>query len=243
MPEAVSIIVEKRFRGPEGMGNGGYVSGIVAEAIGSAARIRLHAPTPLDRSLQLVREEEGARLMDGETLLVEGAPLDRPLGIANLPAPPTDDAIDAARAHFPTCEQHMAPRCFVCGPERDPTEALRLLTGYDPATGLAADRWVPAADLAAADGLVAMRYVWAALDCPSYFATGLIDVPALLAGIEAEVIRRPAPGERLTVTGWSRGQEGRKYRTASVIHGAADDIVAHARALWVVPRGGVARPA
>ena len=235
MSEAVSARVENRFRGPAGMGNGGYVSGLVAEAIGGPASFRLFAPTPLDRPLRLVRDAAGARLMDGETMLVEGRPLDAPLDL-DPPAPPRDRAIEEARACFPTVDQHMAPECFVCGPLRDPDDALRLLTGCHPETRLAADRWTPRPDLAADDGLVATRYLWAALDCPSYFATGLIDVTALLAGIEGAVSRRPEPGEELTVTGWPLGQEGRKYRSASVVHDADGTVVAMARALWVVPK-------
>ncbi|MCJ7421418.1 hypothetical protein [Sphingomicrobium astaxanthinifaciens] len=228
------VIVDNRFRGPDGMGNGGYVSGLVAEAVGGrAAKIRLHAPTPLDREIALMRDDKGARLVDGDTLLVEGEPLGKPLDLDPIPAPPDDAAIAAARARFPTPAQHMAPRCFVCGPLRDPAEALHLITGHDEQSGLAADRWTPRADLADADGLVATRYVWAALDCPSYFATGLVDTPALLAGLAARVERRPAPGERLTVTGWPLEADGRKLDSGSVIHDAERRVVAIARALWI----------
>ncbi|MCJ8190917.1 hypothetical protein [Sphingomicrobium aestuariivivum] len=228
------IIIDSRFRGPDGMGNGGYVSGVVAEAVGGpAAKVRLHAPTPLDRALQLVRDASGARLMDGDRLLVEAEALGKPLDLDPMPSPPGDEAIARAKAHFPTAEQHMAPRCFVCGPLRDPEEALHLITGHDAASGLAADRWVPRGDLGGANGLVATRYVWAALDCPSYFATGLVDTPALLAGIAAQVQRRPAPGEALTVTGWSLEADGRKLHSGSVIHDESGHAIAMARALWI----------
>ncbi|WP_343344186.1 hypothetical protein WJT74_09660 [Sphingomicrobium sp. XHP0239] len=236
MSQAVSLTIEKRFQGPAGMGNGGYVSGRVAEAIGDPARIRLLAPTPLDTPLTIETDGDGARLMQGERVLVEGQRLEAPLDL-DPPAPPGAADIERARERFPTIAQHMAPDCFVCGPRRDPEEALHLLTGRDPDTQLAADAWVPADDLAAPGGRVATRYLWAALDCPSYFATGLVDVPALLAGIEGEVRRHPEPGERLTVTGWPLGQDGRKYRSASVIHDADGDILALARALWIVPKG------
>lgn len=236
MSEPVSLTVENRFQGPAGMGNGGYVSGLVAETIDGPARVRLLAPTPLDGPLQLVATPDGVRLMDGETVLVEGQALATPLDL-DPPAPPSLATIEEARQRFPTADQHMAPKCFVCGPERDPNEALHLITGQHPETHLAADRWSPRADLAGDDGLVSTRYLWAALDCPSYFATGLIDLPALLAGIEGEVRRRPSPGETLTVTGWPLGQEGRKYHSASVIHDESGAVIAMARALWVVPKG------
>lgn len=236
MSQSDPIIVESRFRGPEGMGNGGYVSGLVAEAIGGPAKIRLHAPTPLDREIRLVRDDTGARLVDGDRLLVEGEPLGKPLDLDPLPQPPDAAAIAAARSAFPDACEHMAPHCFVCGPLRDPDEALRLLTGFDGTR--AADHWTPHRSLAADDGLVATRYVWAALDCPSYFATGLTDVPALLAGIAAQVLRRPAPGEALSVTGWPIDRDGRKMHAGSVIHDEAGNPIAMARALWIVPKSG-----
>ncbi|MCM8557822.1 hypothetical protein [Sphingomicrobium sediminis] len=229
------IIVDSRFQGPDGMGNGGYVSGLVAEAIGGPAKIRLKAPTPLDIPLTLVRDGSGARLMDGDRLLVEGEPLGKPLDLDPLPSPPGAEAIEAARGSFPTVDQHMAPNCFVCGPKRDPDDALHLLTGCDPATHLAADHWVPRPDLADDDGLVAVRYFCAALDCPSYFATGLIDIPALLAGFAPRIERRPQPGEKLTVTGWPIMRDGRKFHSGSVIHDEAGIPIAMARAFWVAP--------
>ena len=241
MSKAVSLIVEKRFQGPEGMGNGGYVSGLVAEAVGGPAKIRLLAPTPLDRELRLVQDADAqvVRLRDGDTVLVEGEALGKPLDLDPIPTPPGDEAIREARANFPTRAQHMAVDCFVCGPDRDPAEALRLLTGRHSDTHLAADHWVPDGSLADADGLIATRYVWAALDCPSYFATGLVDTPALLAGIAGRVVRRPAPGERLTVTGWPLERDGRKHHSGSVIHDADGQAIAMARALWIEPKGGL----
>ncbi len=234
MTHSDPIIIDSRFRGPDGMGNGGYVSGLVAEAVGgNATKVRLHAPTPLDREIRLVRGDVGARLVDGETLLVEGELLGKPLDLDPMPAPPAAAAIAAAKAAFPAPEVHMAPRCFVCGPLRDPEEALHLLTGYDAKARVAADQWVPRADLAGDDGLVATRYVWAALDCPSYFATGLTDTPALLAGMAARVERRPAPGERLTVTGWPIEADGRKLHSGSVIHDMEGRAIGMARALWI----------
>lgn len=227
------ITVETRFCGPDGMGNGGFVSGIVAEAIGGPAKIRLHAPTPLERTLRLVSDERGARLMDADKMLVEGEPLGKPLDLDPMPAPPSDAMIEACRAIFPSSADHMAPRCFVCGNERDPAEALRICGGFDAEQRVAADDWVPAEDLAGDDGKVAPRYLWAALDCPSYFGAGIGTGMALLAGIAARIERQPKPGERLRLTGWPLGSDGRKHHAGSVMHDADGKVVAAARALWV----------
>lgn len=227
------IEISGRFCGPDGMGNGGYVSGLVAEAIGGPAKVRLHAPTPLDTDIQLVRDASGARLMDGEQMLVEGEPLGKPLDLDPMPSPPSETLIEACRARFPSPSDHMAPRCFVCGTQRDPADALHICGGFDPEHARAADRWAPAPDLASDDGLVATRYLWAALDCPSYFGAGIGTAMALLAGMAARIVRHPRPGEQLRVTGWPIRSEGRKYHSGSVLHDADGDVIAAARALWV----------
>ena len=48
------VRINRRFRGPPDSGNGGYVCGLVAQALGgSDCEITLHAPPSLDRDLQL----------------------------------------------------------------------------------------------------------------------------------------------------------------------------------------------
>lgn len=226
------LSVSPRFCGPDGMGNGGYVAGLVAEAVGGTAKVRLHAPTPLDTPLDLVREDGSASLRHGDTVLVWGESLGKPLDL-DPPPPPTPQAIAEAAPFFPLATEHMAPHCFVCGNARDPADALCLHSGNHPATGHALATWIPNADLADVDGLVAVRYIWAALDCPSYFGLQHHHRVALLAGMAARIDRRPAPGERLTVTGWAIDHDGRKHHSGSVLHDASGAPIAMARALWV----------
>jgi hypothetical protein len=232
MTVALPLFVSPRFCGPPGMGNGGYVCGLVAEAIKGPAQVRLRLPTPLDTPLRLASDGASARLFEGELLLVEGERFAPPLDLVPPPRP-IDADIAAARPHFPTRDSHMAPFCFVCGVAREPADALCLFTGRHPDSGHAIAHWSPAADLADDAGLVETRYLWAALDCPSYFTLGHHHRVALLAGMSAEVVRRPAPGEALTVTGWTLAHDGRKHHSASVIHDADGHAIAMAKALWV----------
>ena len=52
--EAVrEIAIDSRFSGPPGLGNGGYVAGVLARALRGAARVTLRAPIPLDTPLAL----------------------------------------------------------------------------------------------------------------------------------------------------------------------------------------------
>lgn len=232
MNRTVDVVVASRFCGPDGMGNGGYVCGIVADAIGGPAEVRLRRPTPLDKPLKLESDGVHARLLDGGLPLAEGSAIPALPGL-EPPTRPLPTAIAKARPHFPVVGEHMAPHCFVCGNERDAADALCIFSGRHPVSGHALADWVPATDLGDQSGLVEARYLWAALDCPSYFTFDLHDRVALLANMSADIVRRPTTGEGLTVTGWTLGHDGRKHHSASVIHDAEGKVVALAKALWV----------
>lgn len=227
------IRISRRFCGPDGMANGGYVAGLVAEVVGGPAKVRLHAPTPLETDLHIEQEDGMTRLVADGRLLVEGMPLGKPLDLDPMPSPPSSDEIDVASGNFPASDDHMAPNCFVCGIDRDPEDALCIYAGESPARDCAVAAWVPSEDLAGPDGHVRERYMWAALDCPSYFALGETERMALLAGFAARIERKVAPGEKLTVTGWPLEKDGRKLHAGSVIHDEDGKVVACARALWV----------
>ena len=48
MQNTIPTIIRKRFCGPPNSGNGGYVCGLLANALGEPAQVTLHAPPPLD---------------------------------------------------------------------------------------------------------------------------------------------------------------------------------------------------
>ena len=94
--------------------------------------------------------------------------------------------------------------------------------------------WIPAPDLADEDGLVAPEYLWAALDCPSYFAQPIAGKKiALLGRFTGEIKARPRVGEKLTVAAWPMGAEGRKYFGGSTIFREDGAPLAVARSLWI----------
>jgi len=87
--------IDRRFHGPPDSGNGGYVAGLVAGALGgSDVTVTLHRPPPLDRQLDLRTTDEGAELLDGEariaSAIAEAFDLD-------VPAPPPFDEARAAK--------------------------------------------------------------------------------------------------------------------------------------------------
>lgn len=232
-------VIARRFRGPNHSGNGGYVAGVVAAAVGPSAVVTLRKPIPLETPLTLERTAQGARLMQGALLLGEAA---ADPGPDDAPGPVPLDLARAASAR-PLVEDaaHAAPHCWVCGPHAPP-HALHIRTG---ATGLAPEAgppaaavWTPLPEHAAADGLVDPVHLWSALDCPSGVAAmaagpGPIETQYLLLGrIRARIERRPPPGPPLVVTARAAEREGRKRFAESAVHDAEGNRLALARATW-----------
>ena len=67
-----TVTIASRFNGPADSGNGGYSCGLLAAFIDGPARVRLHAPPPLDTPLAVVRHADGrVDMRDGDTVVVE----------------------------------------------------------------------------------------------------------------------------------------------------------------------------
>ena len=230
-----TLTIDKRFRGPNTSGNGGYVCGRLAAFVDGPAQVRLFAPPPLDTPLHVRKEGLKALLVQendtGDVILGEAVPKDVQ---AHVPALLNDTQIDQCRQiYLAQKDNHPLPHCFVCGPQRSPDDGLCLFTGKIPDVHQVADRWVPQEDLAADDGLVGEEFLWAALDCPSYFATGLHGQMALLAQLTAVVHQRPKPGEPLVVMAWPNKSDGRKHFSHSAVVNDKGDAIAIADALWI----------
>ncbi|MEH6566141.1 MAG: hypothetical protein V7756_12505 [Halopseudomonas sp.] len=232
MPHTDTLItIESRFRGPPNSGNGGYVCGLLAKAMGEPCQVTLHAPPPLDTPLQLRVTDAGAELRLGEQLLGSAKAYE----LEMTPPPALDTATaQAAQAQFKGFEQHNLPCCFVCGTNREPLDGLRIFAGP---TGLGEEQvaalWTPDETLAEADGMVASEYLWAALDCPGYFAVRDQAGMALLGRFAAH-IEHPVPvGEQLVVRGWALRHEGRKHFAGTALYNRQGQAVAWAEATWI----------
>ena len=226
------VQVHRRFRGPPTSGNGGYVAGIAAEWIDGPAQVDLLAPIPLEMPLHRRRDDAEVMIFDANRNYVRARPLDLPLDL-NIPAPPVVEELEAAAMSFPGPSGHPIPGCFVCGTERSPGDGLCLYPGESPHRDVAVAEWNPPEELADEHGHVCERYLWAALDCPSYFGLCEPRPLALLARLSAAIERPVLAGERLSITGWELSREGRKHHSATVIHDQSGGLVAAARALWV----------
>ncbi|QNM82846.1 hypothetical protein H8M03_00260 [Sphingomonas sabuli] len=227
-----TIRIQRRFRGPPTSGNGGYVAGLVAAALGGTnATVTLQAPPPLDHDLTLTTEDALATLVEGDKVIVTAA--SEPVEVA-VPPPPSLQGAKDAEPRYVGHSYHNFPGCFVCGPERDSSDGMRIFPGTvgDEASQVAAT-WTPDDTLADEDGTVRPEFVWAALDCPGYFAAEDKAGRALLGKMSATIKRPVHVGEELIVTGWPIDSTGRKHRVGSALHSADGELVAAATAVWI----------
>lgn len=233
MQDTLTLTIARRFRGPPDSGNGGYVCGALTVAARSELRVRLLAPAPLDTPLTIDGGETGGswRLCAGERLIASGVPAGR-LDLEVPLAPPYVQAVWASQ-HYVGFHGHSCPDCFVCGPHRRRGDGLRIFPGLLD-SGMVAAPWIPADDLDAGDGKVAVEFHWAALDCPGYFAA-IEDHPRmlLLGEMQAHVDRRVHVGETCMVIGWRIGSEGRKHQCGTAIFDDDGELCARALATWI----------
>lgn len=225
--------IPARFNGPPASGNGGYSCGLLAAHIEGPARIRLHAPPPLDTALGMTEAlDGGVEMYDGDLLVASGKPAVLQL---EIPAPPSVEDALAAMDSFPCYEGHAFPTCFVCGPGRECRDGLELFPGPCGSDGLWACLWRPAADLLDNEGNVLPEILWSALDCPGYFAAmGKLLLPALLGELVGELRSAVSGDGPLVVYAWPLGEEGRKVYAGTAIATAAGEIVACSRSTWII---------
>jgi hypothetical protein len=226
------LTIARRYNGPPDSGNGGYVCGAFAVATGDDVCVRLLAPPPLDRTMTVasLAGDGNYQLRDGERPVATArrASLD-----LEVPAAPAYVQAVWASQHYVGFHQHAFPDCFVCGPHRRRGDGLRIFPGLLD-SGIVAAPWLPADDLEAADGKVAVEFHWAALDCPGYFAA-IAEVPRtmVLGEMQAHVDRRVRVGDSCTVIGWRLGNEGRKHYAGTAIFDGEGELCARARATWI----------
>jgi hypothetical protein len=227
------ISIPTRFRGPRASANGGYACGVLARDIGDAAVVNLRKPPPLDHSLRLAQEPDGAKLFDGEEVVADGAPDDG--SSIDVPEPPSMAQAQAAVERYVGFRQHPFPECFVCGPHRDHHDGLHIFPGPVADRDVVASPWTPDPSLPRDDGVVATEVVWAALDCPTGFGCAFFrdTKPAVLARLRGTVVGQVEIGRPHIAIGWPIGQEGRKREGGSALFTLDGELIAHAAGLWI----------
>lgn len=215
----MAIIIESRFNGPPGSGNGGYCAGRFATAIAGSgpAEVTLRRPPPLGVPLTTyageVRDPQG-------DLIAEVHPTEAFEAVVL--------AVDAATARavsaeYPGFTDHPFPTCYVCGPQHP--DGLHIFPGRLPDGRTAAPFVVP--DDAGPET------VWAALDCPGGWAVIAAGRPYVLGRMAAVALAAPTPGTECVVVGEMIGIEGRKALVHSTLYSPDGSILGYARATWI----------
>lgn len=233
-----TIVIPRRFRGPPNSANGGYACGRLAAFIEGGAEVTLRRPPPLEKALTVAREDDGSvSLYDGGHLVASARPAE--IAVPADRSPTFEQALDATGRTFDPAV-HKLPMCFVCGPDREPGDGLRIFCGpLDPAdtqwSGTVAAPWIPEAFTAGDDNAVRDEFVWAALDCPTAFAAGSpAGFPTILLGRQTvRLVRRPDVGEKCVIAARLTGREGRKYLACATLFGADGAAIAACKAVWI----------
>lgn len=232
---AGSISVPARFNGPLDSGQGGYSAGVAAGLLGGAVEATLRRPVPLDTELAVARDDQGTvRILDGETLVVEARPT--PELDVDVPPPVTPEEARRASAGYRGVRDGPFSRCFVCGRGRE--DAFGVFAGEVEGREVVASPWTPPAWSAGDDGAVLPEFVWAVLDCPTYFAVYIgQELPmSVLARLTARVDAPVRAGEEHVVMAWPLEVDGRKRLAGAAVLSAGGEPLAVAKALMIEPR-------
>lgn len=242
--------IDRRFAGPPDSGNGGYVCGEMAKVLArgtdgpnsllaSGVRVRLMKPPPLETDLRIEATADGLGLFPGsaaepesEDLLAQAWPHSLDLAV---PEAVDLDTARMAEKKFRGFEEHIFPNCFVCGPDRDAGDGLRIFPGpTDRSAGIFAATWQPDASLRDTHGRVDPAFVWAALDCPGCFSFPQPENAFLLLGELSAAIHEPvcidAPHILLS---WQIEHKGRKHTTGTALYDEQGRCCARSRGIWI----------
>lgn len=232
------IVIGRRFCGPPNSGNGGYVAGVLARGMAGPVTSVIRARVPLDEPLRLETREGETVLLDAEGALIGSGRETDASRLPEVPAAPSLEAARAAGARHPGHTERFHPICFSCGPQREEGDGLRVfvgqLDGADP--GVSACEWIPHAAFAEDDGLIGAEAIWAALDCPGFFAWVIREGRhgALLGTMTGEILRRPKAGEPCIVMAWPLEREGRKELAGVALFSASGELLARAHQVWIM---------
>jgi hypothetical protein len=192
---------------------------------------------PLDTPLDVIRADAGSvRVLEGETLVVEARSV--PELTLEVPEPVSVDEARLAKSRYRGKPDDLFGRCFVCGRGRE--DALGVFAGAVEGRDVVASSWTPPDWTADDAGAVLPEFVWAVLDCPTYFAVYTDgELPLSFLGRLAARIHAPvAAGEEHVVIAWPVGAEDRKREAGAAVLSTDGTPLAVALALMIEPRGG-----
>lgn len=232
------IVVPRQFRGPPVTANGGYICGILSNAVGGRGSAMLRSGVPLDVPVTLVPTEDGGvSLTNAEGLVLGMAKPFEPGALPEPPAPPSLEVALASQQASRFAEKSLHRGCFSCCVEREAGEGLGVHVGQiaGAAEGYGAGVWTPHANFADPDGTVPDEITWAALDCPGSMAWWLKTEShvGLLGTMAGEVLKKPKVGETYIVVAWAEKVEGRKHFAGVALYDQSGELMARGGQIWI----------
>ncbi len=229
-----TVIVPARFCGPPDSGNGGYTCGLLARELSDVVECTLRMPVPMEVPLEVERTHTGGLLRyQGKTVVEAGTTI---LNVTP-PAPVSLQVATEAMASSPAIDpRHPFPTCFVCGPRRGIHDGLRIFPSPTNA-GLHIAAWVPSPEFGDSEGLLRPEFLWAAMDCPTGFASGFPVAGKLVTGrLAVQQLRAIGTGAGSVLMSWPLGIEGRKHFSAACFY-QNEQLCAVAKATWIKIEG------
>jgi len=249
---AETLTVPARFNGPPGIANGGWIAGCLATILTDGrtgdgndghVEVALRRGTPLDVQLDLERTTGGLRLShDGRTLVDARLISPGQSSILPLVGPPPPFVEPELAARGATEYTGLNPDgfrgCVVCGPDREPGDGLRVFAWRVPE--------MPADTVAAvwrthpshtADGAVPEHHIWAALDCPTFWAHIAAGTPSVAKALlvrQTVIVKAPVRGDATyVVVARAEAARGRALWGSGGLYTADGDLVARTRTMWM----------
>jgi len=233
-----TVTIEAPFFGLPNTGHGGYTGGLLAERLTGAVQVKFVNPPPLEVPLSLTHGEDTLTMRDGAGVIAEARKVDLDI---DIPEAPTFEVAEASTATNRDLRPRPSPTCMTCGPERASGEGLRLFVGPVDGREIVAGAWTPHANFAAADGVLRPRFIWAALDCPTYWAvlSANGNQGRLVTARLAVRMVGPMPAEEpVIVLAWPIAQRGRRLSVAgAAIVTPGGEALAVAEATWINQKG------
>lgn len=221
-PDNSQLVVNARYNGPPGSGNGGWTAGLIGAYLSRGVpEVTLRKPPPLDTPLRVVFTAEGLQVVDPAEVVIATA-ISREDDIPPV-QPVTVAQARRVSAHYPGHGSHHFPTCFVCGPQR--ADGLNIFPGKLPDGRTAATFETPK-DIDAV-------MVWAALDCPGGWTVIEGDRPWVLGRFAVAVDTLPQPGQTCVVMGRPISREGRKALVRTTLYTSQGQVAARGEATWI----------
>jgi len=229
-----TIIIERRFQGVSGQGQGGHTAGLLAERIEGTSVADFFSPIPLDTPLRVREHGRRLELIDGENLILRVRASDTDLPLSE-PASVAEAA--AAQRRSPVRRHPVVPDCYSCGTV-DGT--MQVHAGKLEGRAEFATTWTPPAWTADLHGNVLPRHVWAAIDCPSGWCAGTLEDGSFRLAVTGSMAARlftPVPsGETHVIVAWADDWKGRRVRAGSALFDRHGRRLAASTSTWIALR-------